>query len=643
MEKSLEFDYVALVIYVVLLIANYGRTRKLGRIDRLFSSLLLVSTITTIFDIQAVTFDRLGPTHPVIKNILHILYLEARMMILVVYSLYISFVTDTRHKFFPSKFFKFVFILPQAVTLPLIVSSPFTKWIFYFGEAGEYIRGPLFVTLYSNALVYGGFALVWIIMARRQLGKIKSVCLESMIFFMVFAAAVQFIYPQYLVEMAATCVAIVFMLEIVQRPDARLDHATKMINNNGFHNDLPLAFYMKKPMHIIMLDVINYDSVKSVVGHDAMQTLLGRLSEIYKQQIENQNMLADIYHRGTGRFRIVIEQDWFAKTEKIADILNEIMQQEFNLEGMTLSLEHRICIAKCPEDFETFEEIMGFGKTLQTIKFTGNVVMAADILSKMDRQLHMHLDEVIENALQNHKFAVYYQPIYDVKEKKFLSAEALLRLIDDEYGFVSPELFIPAAEKTGAIHRIGAYVMEEVCKFISSDEYEKTGLSYIEVNLSVAQCMQKELAKNILSIMEYYGVRENQINLEITETASSYSQEAMKENIDHLVDAGLTFSLDDYGTGYSNMNRIATMPLHIIKLDKSFTNSKSSERMDIILKDTINMIKDLDLLIVAEGLETADMVEKYSELGCDYIQGYYFAKPMPLDKTVSFLQEKKAG
>ncbi|MCQ2521852.1 MAG: EAL domain-containing protein [Lachnospiraceae bacterium] len=644
MDKSLVLDYVALAVYIVMLIANYGRTRKLGRIDRIFSALLIVSTITVVFDIIAVTFDRAGAGNLVFKNIFHIAYLETRMLILVVYSLYISFVTDTRHKFFNKIWFRVVYILPQAFTIPLIITSPFTKRIFYFaGEMDLYTRGPLFVALYSNAIVYGIFSILWIVMARKQLGAKKCVSLASMFILVVMAAVVQFLYPTYLVEMAATCFAIMFMLEVVQRPDTRLDYATKLVNNYAFHNDMPLAFHMKKPIHMIILDVINYDSIRSVVGHDSMQVLLARISEICRNQAENNNMLVDIYYRGSGRFRFVVERSWFDKTEKIAAVLNEIMQQEFMVGGMSVSLEYRICVAKCPEDIQTYEEFMGFEGNLHTIGFTGHVVYAKDILSEKDRQLYSHLDEIIENAMLNHKFEVYYQPIYDVKKQYYNSAEALLRLIDDEYGFVSPEIFIPAAEKSGAIHRIGAYVMEEVCQFIASESFAKTGLDYIEINLSVTQCMQKDLAKNITSIMEYYGVDNSQVNLEITETASTYSQETLTDNIDALTKEGITFSLDDYGTGYSNMNRIATMPLHIIKLDKSFTNAKYSAKMDIILKDTISMIKDLDLKIVAEGLETKDMVDKYSALGCDYIQGYYFSKPLPKDKFTLFLVDNKKG
>ena len=213
---------------------------------------------------------------------------------------------------------------------------------------------------------------------------------------------------------------------------------------------------------------------------------------------------------------------------------------------------------------------------------------------------------------------------------------------DEKDGFISPEIFIPAAEKSGAIHKIGEFVLEEVCRFIGSDEFKKLGLSYIEVNLSVSQCMQHGLSEKILGIMNKYGVSPEQINLEITETAASFDQSVMTENLAELSSAGISFSLDDYGTGYSNMYRIAALPLKIVKLDKSFVNNQTS-KMWTILQNTVKMIKDLDMEIVVEGIETKDMVKKFSDLRCDYIQGYYYSKPVPQDEFVKFVSERNSA
>ena len=320
-----------------------------------------------------------------------------------------------------------------------------------------------------------------------------------------------------------------------------------------------------------------------------------------------------------------------------ASLINDALHQTVKIDKFDLNLIPYICLAKCPEDIDNFQSLISFGTDFhEKLPYNGEVIHADGSTVKRMVSLLTGMDSIIERALANHGFHVYYQPIYSIEKKRFVSAEALLRLIDEKEGFISPEIFIPAAEKSGAIHKIGDYVLTEVFQFIASSEYKKLGLEYIEINLSVSQCMHHGLADSILESMSRYGVSSNQVNLEITESAASYDQSVMSENLEQLSAAGLTFSLDDYGTGYSNMYRIAALPLKIVKLDKTFVNNQNS-KMWTILQNTVRMIKDLNMEIVVEGIETEEMVKKFSDLKCDFIQGYFFSKPIPQREFEEFI------
>lgn len=320
-----------------------------------------------------------------------------------------------------------------------------------------------------------------------------------------------------------------------------------------------------------------------------------------------------------------------------ASLINDALHQTVKIDKFDLNLIPYVCLAKCPEDIDNFQSLISFGTDFhEKLPYNGEVIHADGSTVKRMVSLLTGMDSIIERALANHGFHVYYQPIYSIEKKRFVSAEALLRLIDEKEGFISPEIFIPAAEKSGAIHKIGDYVLTEVFQFIASSEYKKLGLEYIEINLSVSQCMHHGLADSILESMSRYGVSSNQVNLEITESAASYDQSVMSENLEQLSAVGLTFSLDDYGTGYSNMYRIAALPLKIVKLDKTFVNNQNS-KMWTILQNTVRMIKDLNMEIVVEGIETEEMVKKFSDLKCDFIQGYFFSKPIPQREFVEFI------
>ena len=156
----------------------------------------------------------------------------------------------------------------------------------------------------------------------------------------------------------------------------------------------------------------------------------------------------------------------------------------------------------------------------------------------------------------------------------------------------------------------------------------------------MTQCMRGSLAEDVLEIMEKYHVSTESINLEITETAASHAQEVMSANLSKLTEAGVAFSLDDYGTGYSNIKRVIQLPLKIIKLDKAFVDEQDNPKMRVVLKNTVAMLKDMNMEIVVEGIETQEMLDFFTELNCDFIQGYFFSKPIPKPEFIRFIKSQ---
>ena len=204
-----------------------------------------------------------------------------------------------------------------------------------------------------------------------------------------------------------------------------------------------------------------------------------------------------------------------------------------------------MCIVNSPEDVSDVGALFMLIGDLDKFPNDGNVLSASQITDTQEFILKKEMSTILDRAINNRYFSVYYQPIYNTQEQRFASAEALIRLKDPKYGFISPGVFIPIAEKSGAIHNIGSFVIEEVCKFIASPEFEELGVDYIEINLSVMQCLRSDLADEIISAAEKYQIDPGKLNLEITETASSYSQEKLLNNIKVLNRAGFKFSLDD--------------------------------------------------------------------------------------------------
>ena len=191
------------------------------------------------------------------------------------------------------------------------------------------------------------------------------------------------------------------------------------------------------------------------------------------------------------------------------------------------------------------------------------------------------------------------------------------------------------------ILRIGEEVFRQVCAFISTHDLKALGLHYIEVNLSVIQCAYEPLADDYIRIMKENHVSPDMINLEITESASLETKNMLLRNMRKLLDFGVSFSLDDFGTGQSNLNYIIDMPVDIVKFDREMTNAYfENSRAKYIMDAAMNMIHGMDLDIVSEGVENEEQLKTLEKLNISYIQGFYFSKPLPAREFLSFITER---
>ncbi len=639
MEKIIYFDYCALIILTILLISTVFRKMIRGRVNHYFLAMLTISMITVLADIWAIHLDEMGPGNITAKYIAHTLYLLVHNVTPLFYILYLVAQTDTWHKLNQSRFQKLVLCMPMLLIVGGFAINPFRHIIFYLDENDYYTRGSHFLLLYVSVLIYSIFGIIYIIRYRKLFSKRRFSALLSIFPLMMAAVVIQFFYSRLVVEMFAITCGLLYISMMVQRPEEVIDTVTGLGKLSAYVTDMKRAFANGKPMKVIMINVANYSTLWDMLGYDSMNEVLCKIADMLADLNHKHGVEAELYYLGVGKFRFVVDYRHFDQTEETAQLVNALMKRGFRYNQMELNLVPHICIADCPKDIGDVDALLAFGSDLNTKAYTGEVLYAAKLYKKEYYNIMKDMDRIIERALADHKFSVYYQPIYSVNEKCFHSAEALLRLQDEKYGFISPEVFIPAAEKSGAIHKIGTFVLEEVCKFIASEEYKALQLDYIEVNLSVAQCMRNDLAGQILGILNEYQVRPDQINLEVTETAASYSQKMMIENLNALNAAGISLSLDDFGTGYSNMRRIASLPFHIVKLDKSFVNEEDNPRLQIVLKNTIKMIKAMNMKIVVEGIETEELVKQFSDLQCEYIQGYYYSKPIPKEEFIVFLEQ----
>lgn len=256
------------------------------------------------------------------------------------------------------------------------------------------------------------------------------------------------------------------------------------------------------------------------------------------------------------------------------------------------------------------------------------------------------ITDSMETALSENQFTVYFQPKYSLSDSCIVGAEALVRWIHPEWGFISPGDFIPLFEKNGFIPRLDQYVWEHVCSYLQ--EWRRKGYPSlaVSVNMSRSDIYQSKLVDTLLDITRRYGVEPAQLHLEITESAYTENPDKLISTVKELRRLGFIIEMDDFGSGYSSLNMFSRMELDILKLDMTFIRNEMSKPAEqSIISDIISMAHRMHLNVVAEGVETREQVKRLRAVGCDYVQGYYFAKPMPaeeFDEMLKHLNPDKA-
>lgn len=262
-------------------------------------------------------------------------------------------------------------------------------------------------------------------------------------------------------------------------------------------------------------------------------------------------------------------------------------------------------------------------------KFSNNLIRTRQIVSDAN------------DALMHGQFCVYYQPKIRVSEERVGGAEALVRWIHPELGFISPGDFIPAFEQNGFIAKLDFYVWEEVCKTIS--EWQKNGIPAVpvSVNISRRDFQVARLAEKIIELVDSYEVDHSLIEFEITESTFTDNMDVVQSVIEKLHEAGFSISLDDFGTGYSSIISLSKLDLDVIKMDMSLIKNDDPESKRNALEFSFQLAKMINLKTVAEGIETKEQVARITALGGDYIQGYFYSKPIPKKDFESYLMKKR--
>ncbi len=655
MGYILTFDTCAIIIMMIFLISFIIRKQIKGRNNFIIFIIvvdILIASVADAVNGAISNYADVSATSLAFMNLSNYIYFIAHNLVMPLYILYIYAGVDIWHLFYPNIVLRRTWgVFVMITMIPLLVNIIFPGFAFEITDRNgfvEYVRGPFLITFYVMAVVFTTWAMVIVIKYRRFMNKDRLFISIAMLPIAALGLFLQVFFPKILLEMFSLSLSFMLYMVIVRREENQIDPITGAIKYNEGIIKLSRNFMTSKPVNVVLIKIMNQTNTRMYLGQEMFNEYLKMNTTKYHNLIAKNMMEGEVYYFENGLFMCLCEE---ADQDAIRYLAIESMQfanSEIEIGDFDVRSVGRVCVVRCPQDIQDLTTLMTVGNTFhETMPDYGQYNMFRDYKENRDFKIRSEIDDIISRAIENKSFEMYYQPIYSISQKRYIAAEALIRLNDSRYGFVSPGLFIPASEINGMIHDIGDFVLEEVIRFVSENKIGSMGLEYIEMNLSASQCIEIDLVDKVRNLMEKYDVQAGQLSLELTETAADINPVIVDHNIKTLHDLGIRIALDDYGTGYSNIKRVTSLPIDQVKLDKSFVDMIDDRQMWIVIQDTVNMLKEMGKEILVEGVEDEDVAKKFTDIeadliqGCELMQGFYFCKPLPEYEFVEFIKSHR--
>lgn len=625
-----SIEYVIVIMLLFYLFALYIVRRKVK------TSVPFIATIavTVVYTLTLILLNK-GNVNPLISGVSsHVVYLIKSYLELFIYSGIVFFTSSEENNLGTNliKTFNFIlltfFVLDSINLLASILGSLITKTDYSF------LLGIFTVKFHIISLLIIGAFLIFLFTRK----SIKANLNKKNFLVLIIVAVCFAIAPMALIQPYTNAIAFVVTLciytvyVVILNPGKYFNYDYNVFNREALQNLCTKETVLKEDVTYICIKVKKVRFLNEYIRENSINLLLLDLLDLEKNYygyknvyyLENETYLIRIKNFSVGDF--FVHQNITYK-----NLLNEAFSLSVYPSFIKNTFKKRSVVSfKEIKEFVTVSSL-AFDKFNQFELVDYNT----DIIVNYKRE--QDIVSAIRKAIYNRSFKVYYQPIYDVLSNKSLGAEALVRLFDDKLGFISPEEFIPIAERYGIVEDIDLIVMDKVTDFLVANS-KNFKIEYIDVNLSHQEISNVIYINEILELIEKKKVPFTKLHLEITETTNYGDEKIITENMYRLRKLGFLFSLDDYGSRYASIDYLTKYKFDIIKIDKSILwGIDKNKEMIILLQNIVKLAASINKKIVMEGVESAIQVELLKDLGVNFMQGYYFSRPISSKDYLEFL------
>ena len=530
-------------------------------------------------------------------------------------------------------------VLP-AVLVAAIFLNHWTGLFFTVTPTGAYVRGPLYLTMYGIGGAYLAASALTCMIFRSEMSYFKRFAIYEMVLIAGITVVVQSFYHDILLTGFGITLAITVLFFTLNNPYHYTDSLTSAFDIRYFRDRCKIAIRHHKSFHILLLELSQLKRINNVTGVGFGNSVL-RTTALMLRSISKENLV----FRVTGK-RFIIMTPSPALYEQARTQILQFFNEPIRVGDREIQIPITLCGIVDAQDLGSSDNLLSYSEYLLSLvtvpqKAPHMIQNSSDTLKGF--RYTQTVDQFLTTAVRDNLFELNYQPVYSTVQKKFTSMEALSRLRHPSFGPISPDIFIRLAEKNDLIPQIGLLQLRRCCQFLVSHPEVLEGMESVKVNLSPVELMRPGHVDRLISIIREYQLPTTFFQFEITETVATEYSASLSQISNKFLDAGIRLCMDDFGSGYANLNTVFRLPFSTIKLDRSLLQDIcSNNRAASLYRGLISSIHSMDAKIIAEGVETEQELAHVLDCGVDQIQGYYYSRPLPPDELLALVHRQMA-
>ena len=631
LDLILHFNIASLFIFAITIF--YVVYRKSYKAYSSLTFLIINILYIVICILDLLVSSNIGlPILP--KKIFMFAYFYIKYIASIIFVIYLLLITNSID-ILKNKLRIIIFLIPFIITTAYLISNIFTGQIYYF-EGDSYIRGNYIFLFYGLCFIYVLFGIVWILRFIKMFRPTEVFAILSVYFLSIIALIIQYFNGDILIEILFSSLSFLLLSITIEKSSMIVDPKTGLKNKNQFVNRVFVSFKRKKEIGLVLIYIKNLSLIYEKYNYDIATTMIKKmifkLSKVYLDKLYYESYSID-----TGVIGLITLD--FNDANKLVNLINETLIGT-NFSQVGFNMDYLLCVSRLPLDFKNLDDFYNFQSDfIYRVDFDKEIINISELKKDPKYEVLFNLDNIIEKAIDNKDIIIEYQPIYNTKEKKYTTIEAFVRINDDKYGLLEANQFISYAEKKGLIYNLDMLIIENVYSNYKK-LLEDTLVNHITINISAHTLLNDEFLKELKKLEDKYSIEKNKVYFEIKERDKSTFIPKAFEIIKKMMSFGYLFSLDNFGIGCMPVGNLAKVPFVGVKFDKSFSKDIKSDETRIIIEDTIKLFNKLDKKSVCTGIENSDDAMAVEKLKPDYLQGYYYSKPLRLEELIQFLKIK---